>query len=134
MDAAPRSALPNWRSAEIVLLLSVGVLLAAAVFHGGGSRVDSLASVGIAALVVTGVALCGALRGALPLPRLDRAAAAAVVGAAALTAWAGVSIAWSIAGDRSWDWLGRGLVYLSFLALGCLAGALAAGTRRLPGR
>ncbi|HET6682596.1 MAG TPA: O-antigen ligase family protein [Gaiella sp.] len=131
MDAAPRSALPNWRSAEIVLLLSVGVLLAAAVFHGGGSRVDSLATVGIAALVVAGVALCVGLRGALPLPRLDRAASAAVLGATCLTAWAGVSIAWSIAGDRSWDWLGRGLVYLAFIALGSLVGALAGGARRL---
>jgi len=33
MDAAPRSALPNWRSAEAALLLSVGVLLVAAVFE-----------------------------------------------------------------------------------------------------
>jgi hypothetical protein len=131
MDAAPRSALPNWRSAEIVLLLSVGALLAAAVFHGGGSRVDSLATVGIAALVVAGIALCVALRGGLPLPRLDRAAAAAILGVTCLTAWAGVSIAWSIAGDRSWDWLGRGLVYLAFLVLGALVGALAGGPRRL---
>ena len=131
MDAAPRSALPNWRSAEAALLLSVGVLLAAAVFHGGGSRVDSLASVGVAALVVAGVALCLALRGALPLPRLDRAAAIAILAATCLTAWAGVSIAWSIAGDRSWEWLGRGLVYLAVLVLGSLVGAPAGGARRL---
>jgi O-Antigen ligase/TPR repeat len=131
MDAAPQSALPNWRSAEAALLLSVGVLLAAAVFHGDGSRVDSLASIGIAALLAAGVALCVALRGGLPFPRLERSSAAAIAGAAALTAWAGISIAWSIAGDRSWDWLGRGLVYLAFLLLGLLVGALAAGARRL---
>ena len=131
MDAAPRSALPGGRSAEAVLVVSLGVLLAAAVFHGAGSRDDSLATVGIAALVVAGVALCVALRGALALPRLERAAAAAVLGAAGLTAWAGVSIAWSIAGDRSWDWLGRGLVYLAFVCLGLLVGALGAGARRL---
>jgi O-antigen ligase len=131
MDAAPRSALPTGRSAEAALLVALGLLLAAAVFDGAGSRLDSLASVGIAALVAAGVALCLAVRGVLPLPRLERAAAVAIVGAAALTAWAGISIAWSIAGDRSWDWLGRGLVYISFLALGLLAGALAAGARRL---
>jgi len=131
MDAAPRSALPRGRSAEAALLVAVGALLAWAVFHGGGSRVDSLASAGIAALVVAGVALGLALRGTLPLPRVERAALTAIVGAAGLTAWAGISIAWSIAGDRSWDWLGRGLVYLAFLALGLLAGTLFAGARRL---
>lgn len=131
MDAAPRSAFPRGRSAETGLLVAVGALLAAAVFHGGGSRVDSLASVGVAALVVAGIALGLALRGVLPLPRLERTALTAIIGAAGLTAWAGISIAWSIAGDRSWDWLGRGLVYLAFLALGLLAGALFAGARRL---
>ena len=131
MDAAPRSAPEAGRSAEAALLAAVGALLAAAVFHGGGSRVDSLASVGIAALVVAGVALGLALRGTLPLPRPDRTALTTIMGAAGLTAWAGISIAWSIAGDRSWDWLGRGLVYLAFLALGLLAGSLLAGARRV---
>ena len=133
MDAAPRSALPGGRSAEAALLVALAALLATAVFHGGGSRVDSLASVGIAALVVAGLAYGAALRGALPLPRLERGAAAGVAGAVALTLWAGVSIAWSIAGDLSWDWLGRGLVYLAFLGLGLLAGAVATGARRLAG-
>src|SRR6187551_3408836 len=133
MDAAPRSALPGGRSAEAALLVALAALLATAVFHGGGSRVDELVSVGIAALVVAGLAYGAALRGALPLPRLERGAAAGVAGAVALTLWAGVSIAWSIAGDLSWDWLGRGLVYLAFLGLGLLAGAVATGARRLAG-
>jgi tetratricopeptide (TPR) repeat protein len=111
--------------------VALAALLAAAVFAGGGSRVDSLASVGIAALVVAGIALAAALRGVLPLSRLERGAGAAVVGLALSTAWAGLSMAWSIAGDRSWDWLGRGLVYLAFLALGLLVGSLVAGARRL---
>ena len=51
--------------------------------------------------------------------------------AGALTAWAGLSTIWSIAGDRSWEWLGRGLVYLAFLALGLLVGALRDGSRRV---
>jgi hypothetical protein len=131
MDAAPRSALPPGRSAEAALLVALAALLAAAVFAGGGSRVDSLASVGIGALAVAGFALAAALRGVLPLPRLERGAGAAVVGLALSTAWAGLSMAWSIAGDRSWDWFARGLVYLAFLALGLLVGSLAAGARRL---
>jgi len=133
MDAAPRSALPGGRSAEAALLVALAVLLAVAVFHGGGSRVDEVVSVGTAALLTAGVAYGAALRGALPLPRLEREAAAAVAGAAGLTLWAGISMAWSIAGDLSWDWLGRSLVYLAFLGLGLLAGAVVAGARRLAG-
>ena len=66
-----------------------------------------------------------ALRGLCRCRRLDRPGVAVVVGAPRSTGWAGVSIAWSIAGDRSWEWLARGLVYLAFLALGLLAGAAA---------
>ena len=75
MDAAPRSAVPRGRSAEAGLLVAVGALLAAAVFHGGGSRVDSLASVGIAALVVAGhrARVRAQRRAAPPSPRPDGA-------------------------------------------------------------
>ncbi len=131
MDAAPRSALPPGRSAEAAVLVALGVLLVGAVFHGGGSRVDSLASVGIAAIAAAGISLALALRGLVPLPRLERGALLAIGGLSGLTVWAGVSMIWSIAGDLSWDWLGRGLVYLAFLALGLLVGASAAGARRL---
>ena len=131
MDAARRPALRARRVAATGLLLAIAVLLALAVFAGQGSRDDALATVGVAALLVAAVALAAAARGLLPLRQLDRAGLAVVAGAVALTAWAGISIAWSIAGDRSWDWLARGLVYLAFLALGILAGAGAAGARRL---
>jgi hypothetical protein len=130
MDAA-RSALRPGRSAVAALLVALGVLLVGAVFHGGGSRTDSLASVGIAAIASAGVALGLGLRGVLPLPRLDRDASLAIVCFGLLTLWAGVSIAWSIAGDLSWDWLGRCVVYLAFLALGLVAGASVAGARRV---
>src|SRR6188472_2803121 len=43
----------------------------------------------------------------------------------------GVSTAWSIAGDLSWAWLARWLVYTAFLTLGVLAGALGGGARRV---
>jgi tetratricopeptide (TPR) repeat protein len=132
MDAA-RSALRPGRSAEIALLVALGGLLVAAIFHGGGSRTDSLASVGIAALVCAGAALGLGLAGVLPLPRLDREGAFAVAGLGALALWSGVSIAWSIAGDLSWEWLARGLVYLAFLALGLLAGATVGGARHVAG-
>jgi tetratricopeptide (TPR) repeat protein len=130
MNAA-RSALRPGRSAEIALLVALGGLLAAAVFHGGGSRTDSLASVGIAALVCAGVALALGVAGVLPVPRLDRDGSLAILGFVALAAWAGISIVWSIAGDLSWDWLARSLVYLAFLSLGLLAGVTVDGARRL---
>ncbi len=130
MDAA-RSALRAGRSAEAALLVVLGALLLGAVFHGGGSRTDTLASVGIAAIVCAGVALGLGLHGTLLLPRLERGAALAVLSFCLLTAWAGVSIAWSIAGDLSWGWLGRGLAYLSFLALGLVVGVSAAGARKI---
>ena len=48
----------------------------------------------------------------------------------AIAAWSGVSIAWSVAPDRSWAALDRALVYAALLALGLLAGALGRGAVR----
>ena len=124
MVAAARSALPAGRVAEAVLLVAVGALLLAAFFDGGGSTTASLDTVGVAALVLAASGLALALTGRIPFPSLDGPGVLVVAGAAALTAWAGVSIAWSIAGDRSWEWLDRGVVYLAFVVLGLLAGAV----------
>jgi hypothetical protein len=133
MDAAPRLAPPPGRVAEAssLLLVALALLVAGAVFAGGGSRDDALATVGVAAVVCAAVALGVALRDGLTLPRLDRAGWLVVGASVALTGWTGLSIVWSIAGDLSWEWLDRGVVYLAFLALGLLAGALAAGARRV---
>ena len=131
MDAAPRPALALGRVAEAALATAVGALLAWAVFAGGGSGDDGLARVGIPAIVCAALGLALGARGALALPRLDRASVVAVAAATGLTCWVGASIAWSIAGDRSWEWLDRGLVYLAFLALGLLAGAARRGAVRV---
>lgn len=127
MDAAPRPG----RVAEAGLLAGVGLVLFWAVFDGHGSADGALATAGIVAIVCGAVGVAAGLRGALPLPRLDPAGIVTVGAAAALAVWAGLSISWSIAGDVSWTWLARGLVYLAFLTLGMLAGALAGGVRRL---
>ena len=97
MDAAPRPALGHGRVAEAGLVGALAVVLVAAVFDGGGATDDSLATVGGAAIVCAALAAALALRRRLPLPGLDRAGVVAVLAAAALTLWAGVSIAWSIA-------------------------------------
>lgn len=109
----------------------MGLVLAWAVLDGHGSRDGALATAGIVAIVCAAVGVALGLRGALPVPRLDRAGAVTVVAAVALTLWAGLSLSWAIAGDLSWEWLARGLVYLAFLALGVLSGALAGGARRV---
>ncbi len=127
MDAVPRPG----RVAEAVLLGALGILLAWVVLFGGGSHDGTLATAGIVCIVCAAVGIAAALRGALPLPRLDRVGTTTFAAVAALTAWAGVSIAWSIAGDLSWAWLTRWLVYTAFLTLGVLAGALGGGARRV---
>ena len=126
MDAVPRPG----RVAEAVLLGALGILLAWVVLFGGGSRDDTLATAGIAAIVCAAAGFAAALDGTLPLPRLDRAGTTTCVAVAGLALWAGVSIAWSIAGDLSWAWLARWLVYTAFLALGVLSGAVGGGARR----
>jgi tetratricopeptide (TPR) repeat protein len=127
MDAAAR---PHGAVAETAVLAVLGALLVASVFAGGGSRAGALASVGLVAVAAAAVGLAAALRGAIPLARLDRPGSVAALAACGLVAWTGLSTVWSIAGDRSWEWFGRGLVYVAFLALGLLAGALVAGVRR----
>ena len=127
MDAVPRPG----RVAEAALLAGVGIVLAWAVLDGHGSRDGALATAGIVAIACAAAGIALGLRGTVPLPRLDRAGVVTVVAAVALTLWAGLSIWWSIAGDLSWNWLARGLVYLAFLALGALAGAPAGGARRV---
>lgn len=131
MDAAPRSAPAPGHGAVVALVGATGALLALAVFAGGGSGDGSLPLVGGLATVAAGAAALAALRGALPVPRIDRAGRLLVAATAALTAWAGLSIGWSIAGDHSWSWLNRGLAYAAFLVLGLLVGALPTGLRTL---
>jgi hypothetical protein len=102
------------------LAAGVTCLLWAAVFYGGGSGDGSLATLGTLTVAAAAASVVAGAFGVLPLPRLDRAGRLAVLAACALTAWIGVSVVWSIAGDRSWTALGKGLVYVAFLVLGAV--------------
>ena len=115
------------RGLQIAILVLVGL----AIFDGGGSRDDALASVGLGALVVAGIGLMMSFRLGEPLPRLGAGARLLVLGLLALVLWTGLSVVWSVAADRSWTWLGRGGVYLAFLAFGLLVGSHGGGLRRL---
>jgi tetratricopeptide (TPR) repeat protein len=99
-------------------------LVAAALFFSGGSRLGPLAWIGTFALLAAGLVIAAALWGLLPVPALGREGLAFVALATALVAWIGVSIVWSAAPDRSWDYFNRGLVYLAFTALGLFVAAL----------
>ena len=92
-------------------------LLLAALFAG-----ESFSTAAAAILVAGG---WGALAAAGLAPASRRVLLPGLV--LALAAWSGISIAWSVAPDLSWDELNRTLVYAAFLAVGLLFGARAEG-------
>ena len=98
--------------------------LGGALFFGEGSRDDPLLAIGAAAVLI-GLAGClAAALGALPRPALGGFGLAALGLLAAFVVWSACSILWSIAPDRSWAFLNRGLVYLAFVLLGVGVGTL----------
>ena len=121
MDGASRSMRPGLAA---TILVVAGGLVMWAFFAGGASGVGATATLGSAALIVATLLLVGWARGAVVLPRLDRAGLVAVVSATALVAWAALTVWWSIAGDRSFDALGKGLVLLAFGVVGLAAAVL----------
>ena len=90
------------------------VLLLAALFAG-----DSVWTA-LAALLAAGGWSALALAGRAPQP----GGGAVLLGVLlAIAAWAGLSVAWSVAPDRSWAELDRTLVFAAFLVVGLLLGA-----------
>ena len=107
-----------------VILVAVAVLLGWALFAGGASGTGATASLGTAAMIVAALLLVGWSRGVVSLPRLDRPGLVAGATAVALVAWIGLTVWWSIAGDRSWDALAEGMVVLAFGIVGLAASSL----------
>jgi O-antigen ligase len=109
------------RRPEVAVTVSAALLLGA-VFAG-----DSVWTA-LAALLVAGGWGALALAGRAPLP-----GGGALLGVLLLAtaAWSGLSIAWSVAPDLSWAELDRTLVYVAFLAVGLLVGAVRPGAARL---
>jgi O-Antigen ligase len=121
MDEAPSSMRPGLAAA---ILGAAGVLIVWAFFDGGASGTDATARLGAAAVVAAALLLIGWCRGVVVMPRLDRPGLVAAAAAAGLMAWAGLSVWWSIAGDRSFDALGKSLVLLAFGVVGLAAAVL----------
>jgi O-antigen ligase len=102
-------------------LVGVG---AASVLAGGGSSDESVPWIGASALALAAGGWAAAGLGLLARPRLGAPALATLGLLAAFVLWNGLTIAWSILPDRSWDYFNRGLVYLAVVATACLVGAL----------
>jgi hypothetical protein len=112
-------ALDRW--AARLLLGAGGALAAVSTLFSLGSSGGRLVWIGVAALAVVTAVAVGALAG-LPRPSISREAALALGFFAAFVCWNGISVLWSIEGDRSWAYFNRGLVYLTLLAVGLWLG------------
>lgn len=119
MNVAPDTAAVAARPwARTAVLAGTGLLLLGAVFFAGGSGEGSVMVLGSLAVAVAGVAVAAAALGLQAVPRLDLPGRVAAAAGCGLVAWGGVTIGWSIAGDRSWDALNKGLVYAACGLLG----------------
>ena len=112
-------ALDRW--AARLLLGAGGTLVAVSALFSYGSSSGRLVWIGVAALSVATAVAVGALAG-LPRPTFSREAVVALGFFAAFVAWNGVSVIWSIEGDRSWAYFNRGLVYLALAVVGLWLG------------
>jgi tetratricopeptide (TPR) repeat protein len=121
MSAQPPSRAVRWGAT--VLAACLAGMLFWAVFFGGGSGSDAVPVLGSVVVAGAAAALAAGMLGTLALPRLDRPGLVGLAGVVALVALGGLSVVWSIAGDRSWLALAKGLVYLAALVLGLVAGS-----------
>ena len=116
-------------AAGLSVLGVAGALLVVALFFGHGSSDGRLFWIGIVASLAALVLVFATLLGFLPCPTPTRHGWLALGLFAAFVLWNGLTIVWSIAPDRSWAYLNRGLAYLALAVLGLYAGAL---VRRRP--
>lgn len=114
------------RTGALALLATAGVLLAASLLFGGGSEVGPVAWIGAGALLAAVAASGAALWGVLPAPSIGREGVAFACLAVGFVAWNAVTILWSAAPDRSWEYFNRGLVYLAFAVVGAFVGSAVA--------
>ena len=110
MEAAANPAAGRSKAVPWVVVGGITALVATAVFFGGASGDGSVFELGLLAVVVCMAGVLAATLGLVRLPRLDRAGAVTIALLLALVAWVGLSIVWSVAGDRSWSALNKGLV------------------------
>jgi hypothetical protein len=112
-------ALDRW--AARLLLGAGGALAGVSVLFSAGSSGGRLVWIGVAALAVAAAVVVGALAG-LPRPSFSREAVIALAFFEAFVCWNGISVVWSIEGDRSWAYFNRGLIFLALAVVGLWLG------------
>jgi hypothetical protein len=127
MDSASEPSMRVSGSVAVVGAVLVGGSLLGAAFAGDGSDVGGILPVGGTAVVLLAAALVGVAFGWLPAPRVGRSGAVLVWALVLLVAWMGVTVWWSIVGDRSWDAFNKGVAYVAFLGLGVVLAAVGGG-------
>src|SRR5919197_309746 len=96
-------------------------LVLVSVLFSEGSSIGRLAWCGLATAAVAAAFAIAAFAG-LPRPALSQEALTALGFLVAFVAWSGISVVWSIDGERSWAYLNRGLAYVAFAAVGLALG------------
>jgi O-antigen ligase/polysaccharide polymerase Wzy-like membrane protein/tetratricopeptide repeat protein len=117
------------RHAALLVLGAGAGLAGVSVLFSSGSSGSRLLWLGLAALVLAGVAGTALAAGWWPL--LEREAVIALALLVAFVCWCGISILWSIEPDRSWEYLNRGLVYVAFAVIGLAVGSFVPRVERL---
>jgi hypothetical protein len=107
-------------------LTASGALLFVALFFGAGVSDGRLFWLGAFALLTVAVAVAA---GPVPVP--GRAGLVVLLLLAALVAWVGLTMWWSIAPDRSWAAFDRVLVYGAFAVLGLFAAQVPRSARTI---
>jgi tetratricopeptide (TPR) repeat protein len=125
METAPEPSLGAPGRGALALAGLVGAALLGAAYHGDGSDVDGILSVGGGAVVLLSGALLAAALGRLALPRAGRSGAFVIATMVGLVAWTGLTVVWSIVPDRSWDAFNKTVAYAAFLGLGLVLAAVA---------
>ena len=104
-----------------LLLGAGGALIAASTLFSYGSSGGRLTWLGVAGLSLAAAVGVAALAGwARPSLGLDSLVALGFL--VAFVCWSGISVLWSIEGDRSWSYTNRGLAYLAFAVVGLVLG------------
>ena len=124
MDSGSEPSVRASGFAAVAFAGLVGAILVGALFAGDGSDVGGTLPVGGAAVIALAAALVAVAVGRFPVPRVGRSGALLIGSAVALALWIGVTMAWSIVGDRSWDAFNKAVAYCAFLGLGVVLAAV----------
>jgi hypothetical protein len=124
MDSAAEPSIRASGVGVLAFVALVGSILLGAMFGGDASDVGGILPVGGAAVLVLAASLLWVALGRIPAPRLGRSGAVLVATATALTLWIGITMWWSIVGDRSWDAFNKAVAYCAFLGLGLMLAAV----------